>query len=55
MFDFVEAIFKMAEVFDAPSLKKIFEFAHFGGLVDMQSYLIGSVVGAFGLLGQCFD
>jgi hypothetical protein len=55
VFDFVEAIFKMAEVFDAPSLKKIFEFAHFGGLVDMQSYLIGSVVGAFGLLGQCFD
>ncbi|MGA2999741.1 hypothetical protein [Bradyrhizobium sp.] len=55
MFDFVEVIFKMAEVFGAPSLKKILEVAHFGGLVDMQSYLIGSVVGPSGLLGQYFD
>ena len=55
MFDFVEVIFKMAEVFGAPSLKKILKVVHFGGLVDMQSYLIGSVVGPSGLLGQYFD
>jgi hypothetical protein len=55
VFDFVEVIFKMAEVFGAPSLKKILEVAHFGGLVDMQSYLIGSGVGASGLLGQYCD
>jgi hypothetical protein len=36
VFDFVEAIFKMAKVFGAPSFKKILEVAHFGGLVDMQ-------------------